>query len=66
MVPVADGGGVSLVARTRSVVILVLAATLAVVTTILFMVRASSAGWGSLTRVFRSEDDHPHWELLAQ
>lgn len=56
----------SLVARTRSVVILILAATLAVVTAILFMVRASSAGWGTLARLFRSEEDHPHWELLAQ
>ena len=56
----------SLVARTRSVIILVLAATLAVVTAILFAVRISSSGWGSLTRLFRDDDDHPHWELLAQ
>lgn len=62
----ADGGGVILVARTRSVIILVLAATLAVVTAILFMVRASSTGWGTLARLFRSKDEHPHWELLAQ
>lgn len=56
----------SLVARTRSVVILSLAATLAVVTAILFAVRVSSSGWGSLARLFRDDDDHPHWELLAQ
>lgn len=56
----------SLVARTRSVIILILAATLAVVTAVLFVVRASSAGWGSLARIFRSEDAHPDWELLAQ
>ncbi|HYI14501.1 MAG TPA: hypothetical protein VEX37_03850 [Thermomicrobiales bacterium] len=53
-------------ARTRSVVILSLAATLAVVTAILFAVRVSSSGWGSLARLFRDDDDHPHWELLAQ
>ena len=56
----------SLVARTRSVVIISLAATLAVVTAIVFAVRMSSSGWGTLTRLLRGEDDHPHWELLAQ
>ena len=56
----------SLVARTRSVVILSLAATLAVVTAILFAVRISGSGWGSLARLFRNEEKHPHWELLAQ
>ncbi len=55
-----------LVARTRSVVILSLAATLAVVTAILFALRVSSTGWGSLARLFHNDDDHPHWELLAQ
>ena len=55
-----------LVARTRSVIIISLAATLAVVTAILFAVRMSSSGWGSLARLFRNQDDHPHWELLAQ
>jgi len=57
---------VSFVERTRSVTFISLAATLAVVTAILFAVRMSSSGWGTLTRLFRSEDDHPHWELLAQ
>ena len=56
----------SFVERTRSVTFISLAATLAVVTAILFAVRMSSSGWGTLTRLFRSEDDHPHWELLAQ
>lgn len=53
-------------ARTRSVIIISLAATLAVVTAILLAVRMSGSGWGALTRLFRDEDDHPHWELLAQ
>jgi hypothetical protein len=57
---------VSLVARTRSLIIISLAATLAVVTAILFAVRISSSGWGALARLFRNEKDHPHWELLAQ
>lgn len=56
----------SLVARSRSVVIISLAATLAVVTAVVFAVRVSSSGWGTLARLFRNEDDHPHWELLAQ
>lgn len=66
MTMAADGGGVSLVARTRSLVIVVLAATLAVLTAVLFAVRMSSAGWGTLARLFRDEEEHPHWELLAQ
>ena len=53
-------------ARSRSVVIISLAATLAVVTAVVFAVRMSSSGWGTLARLFRNEDDHPHWELLAQ
>ena len=56
----------SLVARTRSVVIISLAATLAVITAILVAVRMTSSGWGSLARLFRDDDDHPHWELFAQ
>jgi hypothetical protein len=54
------------VARTRSVIFISLAATLAVVTAILFAVRLSSSGWGALMRLFRDDNDHPHWELLAQ
>jgi hypothetical protein len=54
------------VARTRSVIIISLAATLAVVTAILFAIRMSGTGWGSLVRLFRNQNDHPHWELLAQ
>gem|GEM_PF-4511760 len=53
-------------AGTRSVIVVILAATLAVMTVAVVAVRMSSAGWGTLTRVFRSEDAHPHWELLAQ
>ncbi|HEX5165158.1 MAG TPA: hypothetical protein VFV93_07180 [Thermomicrobiales bacterium] len=53
-------------ARTRSVVIISLAATLAVVTAILVAARMSSSSWGALMRLFRDDNDHPHWELLAQ
>ena len=56
----------SLVARTRSIIIISLAATLAVVTAAVFAGRISSSGWGAISRFLRNEDDHPHWELLAQ
>ncbi|MEX1157721.1 MAG: hypothetical protein WEC79_02190 [Thermomicrobiales bacterium] len=53
-------------ARTRSIIIISLAAALAVVTAVVFAGRISSSGWGTISRLLRSEDDHPHWELLAQ
>ena len=56
----------SLVARTRAVVIIGLAATLAVITAVVFAARISSTGWGSLSRLFRNDVKHPDWELLAQ
>lgn len=56
----------SLVARTRSVIIISLAATLAVATAILFAVRLGSSGWGAIVRLFRDDNEHPDWELLAQ
>jgi hypothetical protein len=55
--------------RTGSVIIGI-AATAALVTTLALVLRLSGAGLrglaDTLLRVVRSETDHPHWELLAQ
>jgi hypothetical protein len=48
------------------VVIISLAATIAVVSAIVLVQRGSGAGWTALLHVFRGQEDHPHWELLAQ
>ena len=46
--------------------IISLAATLAVITAIVFAARLGGSGWGALVRLFRDDNEHPHWELLAQ
>jgi hypothetical protein len=48
------------------VIIISLAAALAVATAILFAVRLGSSGWGASVRLFRDDNEHPDWELLAQ
>lgn len=53
-------------ARTRSIVIVCLAAAVAVTTALLLLLRVSHGGWDGVSRFFRNQMDHPDWELLAQ
>ena len=52
--------------RTGPVLIISLAAAITIVTAVLFTLRFGETCWGAIVRAFRHEEDHPHWEWLAQ